>query len=316
MKKSDNMKKTKVIFMGTPEFSVPVLEMLIENYEVILVVTQPDKKVGRHQIISESPVKKVAQKNNIPVFQPEKIKVDYEEIIKHNPDIIITCAYGQIIPKTILDCPKIGCFNVHASLLPKYRGGAPIHKAIINGEKETGVTIMYMDVGMDTGDIIESAKVEITEEDNVGTLHDKLSIVGAMLLKETLPKIIQGTNQREKQEESKVTYAYNIKREEEHLDFSKTGVEIINQIRGLNPWPTANIILEEKEIKVLEAYFRKKEVNQVGMIEEITKESIGITCLDGIIYLTKIKPFGKKIMNVKDYLNGVNQSTLIHQKVK
>lgn len=316
MKKSDNMKKTKVIFMGTPEFSVPVLEMLIENYEVILVVTQPDKKVGRHQIISESPVKKVAQKNNIPVFQPEKIKVDYEEIIKHNPDIIITCAYGQIIPKTILDCPKIGCFNVHASLLPKYRGGAPIHKAIINGEKETGVTIMYMDVGMDTGDIIESAKVEITEEDNVGTLHDKLSSVGAMLLKETLPKIIQGTNQREKQEESKVTYAYNIKREEEHLDFSKTGVEIINQIRGLNPWPTANIILEEKEIKVLEAYFRKKEVNQVGMIEEITKESIGITCLDGIIYLTKIKPFGKKIMNVKDYLNGVNQSTLIHQKVK
>lgn len=310
------MKKTKVIFMGTPEFSVPVLEMLIENYEVILVVTQPDKKVGRHQIISESPVKKVAQKNNIPVFQPEKIKVDYEEIIKHNPDIIITCAYGQIIPKTILDCPKIGCFNVHASLLPKYRGGAPIHKAIINGEKETGVTIMYMDVGMDTGDIIESAKVEITEEDNVGTLHDKLSSVGAMLLKETLPKIIQGTNQREKQEESKVTYAYNIKREEEHLDFSKTGVEIINQIRGLNPWPTANIILEEKEIKVLEAYFRKKEVNQVGMIEEITKESIGITCLDGIIYLTKIKPFGKKIMNVKDYLNGVNQSNLIHQKVK
>ena len=316
MKKSDNMKKTKVIFMGTPEFSVPVLEMLIENYEVILVVTQPDKKVGRHQITTESPVKKVAQKNNIPVFQPEKIKVDYEEIIKHNPDIIITCAYGQIIPKTILDCPKIGCFNVHASLLPKYRGGAPIHKAIINGEKETGVTIMYMDVGMDTGDIIESEKIEITEEDNVGTLHNKLSSVGAMLLKETLPKIIQGTNQREKQEESKVTYAYNIKREEEHLDFSKTGVEIINQIRGLNPWPTANIILEEKEIKVLEAYFRKKEVNQVGMIEEITKESIGITCLDGIIYLTKIKPFGKKIMNVKDYLNGVNQSTLIHQKVK
>lgn len=302
--------------MGTPEFAVPVLEMLIENYEVVLVVTQPDKPVGRHQSKLFSPIKEIAIKHKIPVFQPEKIKNDYEPIIEVNPDIIITCAYGQIIPKVILDCPSIGCFNVHASLLPKYRGGAPIHKAIINGEKETGITVMHMDVGMDTGDMIESRKIEITESDNVGTLHDKLSHLGAILLKETLPKIIDGTAKREKQDETKATFAYNIKREEEHLDFTKSGKEIINQIRGLNPWPTANFIMDGKEYKVLEATFVKKEGKNPGIIEEVSKETLGITCQDGIIYVKKIKPFGKKAMDIKDYLNGMNSKSLINQDIK
>ncbi len=290
--------------------------MLIENYEVVLVVTQPDKPVGRHQSKLFSPIKEIAIKHKIPVFQPEKIKNDYEPIIEVNPDIIITCAYGQIIPKVILDCPSIGCFNVHASLLPKYRGGAPIHKAIINGEKETGITVMHMDVGMDTGDMIESRKIEITESDNVGTLHDKLSHLGAILLKETLPKIIDGTAKREKQDETKATFAYNIKREEEHLDFTKSGKEIINQIRGLNPWPTANFIMDGKEYKVLEATFVKKEGKNPGIIEEVSKETLGITCQDGIIYVKKIKPFGKKAMDIKDYLNGMNSKSLINQDIK
>ena len=315
MKKGDHMKNPKIIFMGTPEFATPILEMLIQNYSVDLVVTQPDKKVGRKQIVTPTPVKELAQKHNISVFQPTKIKEDYDEIIKMKPDLIITCAYGQIIPKKVLDCPTIGCFNVHASLLPKYRGGAPIHKAIIDGEKETGITIMYMDIGMDTGDIVEKASLEIKEEDNVGTLHDKLSKLGAELLKETLPSILNKTNKREKQEEEKVTYAYNIKREEEHLDFTKKGLDLINQIRGLNPWPTANFVLNGEEYKALEAYFEERKVNDFGKIIEITKDAIGITCQDGIIFITKIKPFGKKIMTTKDYLNGIDKEKLKNQKV-
>lgn len=302
--------------MGTPEFATNILKMLIENYNVVLVVTQPDKCVGRHHILKPTPVKEVALEHNIPVFQPSNIKNDYQTIMDDNPDIIITCAYGQIIPKKILDTPKIGCFNVHASLLPKYRGGAPIHKAIINGEKETGVTIMYMDEGMDTGDIISKAKVMIEESDNVGTLHEKLSVIGTNLLKDTLPSILNQTNERIKQNEEEVTYAFNITREEEHLDFSKTGKELINQIRGLNPWPTANFTMLDQEYKALEAIFEKKEIKETGVITEILKDKIGITCSNGILYITKLKPFGKKVMNTKDFLNGIAKEKLLKQKVK
>lgn len=302
--------------MGTPEFAVPVLKMLHENYQVILVVTQPDKKVGRKQILTPSSIKSFALEHGISVFQPNKIREDFEEIMELKPDIIITCAYGQIVPKSVLDCPKLGCINVHASLLPKYRGGAPIHKALINGEKETGITIMYMNEGMDTGDIIEKKVCKIEDNDNVGTLHDKLSEMGATLLKEVLPSIIRKTNHREKQNEEEATYAYNIKREEEHLDFSKTGQELLNQIRGLNPWPTANFILLETEIKVLEANFKEGKINEIGIVKEITKDAIGITCQDGILYITKIKPFGKKIMLTKDYLNGIQKEQIMNQKVK
>jgi len=308
--------KTKIVFMGTPEFACPILEMLIENYEVGLVVTQPDKKVGRKQILTPPPVKELAEKYHIPVFQPLKIKENYQEILAIQPDLIITCAYGQIIPKTILEAPQIGSFNVHASLLPKYRGGSPIHAAIINGEEKTGITIMYMDEGMDTGDMVVKKEITITKEDNVGSLHDKLSHLGAELLKETLPSIIQKTNPREPQKNEEATYAYNIERAEEHIDFSKTGKEIINQIRGLNPWPTANFIIENQEYKALEATFQKQEVQTTHQIVKITKDALGITCQDGIIYITKLKPFGKKIMYTKDYLNGIDKEKLKNQKVK
>ena len=251
--------KPRIVFMGTPDFAVPVLEALIQNYHVVLVVSQPDKPVGSKQILTPTPIKEVALKHHIPVHQPEKIKLDYAPIEEVSPDLIITCAYGQIIPESILNIPTIGSFNVHASLLPKYRGGAPIHHALINGEEKTGVTIMYMDKGMDTGDIIEKEEYQIKSTDNVGTLHEELSKIGSRLLLKVLPSIIARTNHREKQKEEEATYAYNIKREEERIDFAKNGKDIINLIRGLNPWPTANMLVNGEEYKVLEATFTPKE---------------------------------------------------------
>ena len=215
------MKNKKVVFMGTPEFSIPVLEMLIENTNVVLVVTQPDSYVGRKHELKYTPVKECALKHNIPVFQPEKVREETDEILKYNPDIIITCAYGQIIPSVLLDTPKYKAVNVHASLLPKLRGGSPLHRCIIDGYSETGVTIMYMAPGMDDGDIITQKSIKIEDTDNVGTIHDKLSIIGRDLLLETLPSIFNGTNGRTRQDENEVTFAYNIKREEEKLDFNE-----------------------------------------------------------------------------------------------
>ena len=215
------MEQVKVVFMGTPDFSVPVLEGLIENYQVIGVVTQPDRKVGRRQEVVFSPVKEVALKHNIPVFQPEKIRSDYTDILALEPDIIITCAYGQIIPKEILEYPKYGCINVHASLLPKLRGGAPIHHAIIDGYDKTGITIMYMDEAMDSGDIISQRETKILDTDTVESLHDRLSRLGRELLMDTLPSILDGSAKRIKQDLASVTYAYNIQREEEYLYFNK-----------------------------------------------------------------------------------------------
>ena len=310
------MKETKVIFMGTPEFSVPVLESLIKNTQVVLVVTQPDKPVGRKQILTQSPVKEIALKNNIPVFQPEKIRKDYDTILNTPCDLLVTCAYGQIIPKEVLDYPRLGCINVHASLLPKYRGGAPIHWCLINGEEKTGVTIMYMEEKMDAGDIISQKEYKILPTDNVGTLHEKLSTLGAELLIETLPSIINKTNKRFKQNEDEVTFGYNIRREEEHLDFSDTGKNIINKIRGLNPFPLANILVNEEEYKVLEAYFEEKDASSPKKVREIRKDAIGIDCQNGTIYLTKIKPFGKKAMNVKDYLNGVKKEEILKWQIR
>ena len=247
------MKDKKVVFMGTPEFSVPVLDMLNKNTNVVLVVTQPDKEVGRHHEIKFSPVKEYAVKNNIEVYQPNKIRNEYEYILSKNPDIIITCAYGQIIPEILLETPKYKAVNVHASLLPKLRGGSPLHRAIINGYDETGITIMYMAVGMDDGDIITSESIKIEDTDNVGIIHDKLSILGRDLLLKTLPNIFNGNVTRTKQDPSKVTFAYNIKPEEEKIDFNKTAKEVYNQIRGMYPFPVAYTSLDGNIIKVCES---------------------------------------------------------------
>lgn len=305
------MKDKKVIFMGTPDFAVPVLKNLIENTNVILVVTQPDKKVGRHQTLESTPIKKVALENNIEVFQPTKIKEEYDKIIEKNPDIIITCAYGQIIPKVLLDYPKYKCINVHASLLPKLRGGAPLHKSIIYGYTETGVTIMYMAEGMDSGDIIAQEKVKIEDTDNVGTIHDKLSVLGANLLLKTLPSIFDGTNKRIPQDESEVTYAYNVTREEEHIDFNKTNKEVCNQIRGLYPYPIAFTTLNDEIIKITESKLSEKDNGKIGEIIEVSKDGITVKCAKGSIIITRLKPSGKKEMSVKDFINGRNKEELI-----
>lgn len=305
----------KIIFMGTPDFAVPILEGLINHYEVIGVVSQPDKRVGRRQELVPTPVKAVAIKNNIEVFQPEKIREHYEDILNLKPDIIITCAYGQIIPKEILDYPKYGCINVHASLLPKLRGGAPIHKALIDDYDKTGITIMYMDQKMDNGDIISQKEINIEDSDNLEILHDKLSILGKELLLETLPSIFNGTNSRTKQKESEVTFAYNIKREEEHISFAKSSREVFNLIRGLSPIPAANAILFGKEMKIYESILYHKEYKNAvpGEIVEVIKEGIVVATKDKSIVLTKIKPFGKKMMDAKNYVNGISKEQLIGQ---
>ena len=307
------LKELKVVFMGTPEFSVPVLKMLIENTNVIGVVTQPDKVVGRSKELSFPPIKKVALDNKILVLQPSNIKNEFDEIIKLNPDIIITCAYGQIVPKVLLDYPKYKCINVHASLLPKLRGGAPIHHAIIDGYSKTGITIMYMDVGMDTGDIISCEETAIHDSDTLETLHDRLSKIGAKLLLETLPSIVQGENKRIKQNEEEVTYGYNIKREEELINFSKNKREIFNQIRGLNPIPSAYALLNNKTLKIYDVElmddnnFQDKKNGEIVILD---KNGLYIKVKNGLIKVKSLKFEGKKKMSVQDFVNG-NKDNLV-----
>ncbi len=308
------MKDKNVVFMGTPEFAVPVLEMLIEKTNVIMVVTQPDKIVGRKKEIKFSPVKEVAIKHNIEVFQPSKIRLDYEPLKDLDIDLIVTCAFGQILPKEVLDLPKYGSINVHASILPKYRGSAPIEYAIMNGDKKTGVTIMYMDEGMDTGDIIKISKLPIEDNDTGGSIHDKLSILGKDTLECTLKDIFNGNITRIKQGDE-FSIAPKITREDEHIDFNNNGINIINKIRAFNPNPLANIIIDNKEIKVLAAKFVKKDVNKVSEIVEIDKDKLGISCKDGIIYLSTVKPMGKNIMDIKSFLNGLDKKSYLRKKV-
>ena len=307
------MEKLKILFMGTPDFSVNILQGLIDNYDVVGVVTQPDKEVGRKHEIKFSPVKELALKNDIRVYQPKHIKTEYEDLLNLDVDMIVTCAYGQIIPKVLLDFPKYGCINVHASLLPKLRGGAPIHKAIINNYQKTGVTIMYMVEKMDAGDIISQIETPILPEDNVGTLHDRLSLMGTKLLLETIPKIILGNINPIKQKEEEVTYAWNISREEEKIDFNKDTNDIYNQIRGLNPWPGAYAILDGVVVKIYNSRIGKSVFasKQSGEIKKIYEDGIGISTNDGEIIITELQFAGKRKMNVKEYLNGIIPEKLI-----
>lgn len=300
---------TKIVFMGTPDFSVPVLRRLIEDgYEVVGVVTQPDRPVGRKRVLTPPPVKVEALKHNIPVLQPEKIRLpeETEKVLALKPDLIVTAAFGQILPTDILEAPKFGCINVHASLLPELRGGAPIHYSIIQGKSETGVTIMYMVEKLDAGDMLSRVVVPIEEKDHVGTLHDKLSIAGANLLSETIPSLLKGELTAEKQDESKVSFAKNIKREEERINWSKTGEEIYNHIRGLHPWPVAYTTLNGEVLKV---WWGEKantdHTSTPGEIIEVLNDGILVTTGNQTaIKLIDIQPAGKKRMEAKQYING------------
>ena len=280
------MKNLKVVFMGTPTFSVPVLKKLIEETNVILVVSQPDREKDRKGNVLPTPTKEIALKHNIEVYQPVNIKESYEKILSLNPDIIITCAYGQIIPEVILEFPKYGCINVHGSLLPKLRGGAPIHHAIINGETKTGITIMYMDKKMDSGDIISQEELIISSDDILDTVYEKMSNLGANLLLKTLPSIIEGTNQRIKQNENEVTFGYNITKEEEKLDFEQNSNDIHNRIRGLSSVPGAYCLLNDKRIKVYGSELTEKKSTTIpGTIIAIDKTGIYVSTNDFIIKL-------------------------------
>lgn len=300
---------TKIIFMGTPDFSVPVLQQILnDGYEVIGVVTQPDRPVGRKQVLTPPPVKVEALKHHIPVFQPVKIREEasLKEILALEPDLIVTAAFGQILPKKLLDAPKYGCINVHASLLPELRGGAPIHYAILQGKIKTGITIMYMVEKLDAGDILTQVEVEIDEKDNVGTLHNKLSEAGAKLLSETLPKLIAGELNPIKQNEDEATFAYNIKREQEKINWQESGGKIYNHIRGLNPWPVAYTTMDGKNIKVWQAEkVGTQSSKQPGEIIDIAKDGFVVaTGNDVAIKIIELQPAGKKRMTGEEYMRG------------
>ncbi|MCM3704254.1 MULTISPECIES: methionyl-tRNA formyltransferase [Cytobacillus] len=304
---------TKIVFMGTPDFSVPVLKQIMDDgYEVIGVVTQPDRPVGRKKVLTPPPVKVEAEKQGIPVFQPEKIRQpdELEKVLALKPDLVVTAAFGQILPKELLDAPKYGCINVHASLLPELRGGAPIHYSILQGKEKTGITIMYMAEKLDAGDILTQVEVPITETDTVGTLHDKLSEAGSKLLSETLPKLLNGELNPIKQNEEEATFAYNIKREQEKIDWSKTGEEIYNHIRGLNPWPVAYTTFDGKVVKI----WYSEKVNYVKSQEPgtiIRLEEDGIIVASGndtAVKITELQPSGKKKMPAEQFLRGAGSN--------
>lgn len=313
-----NMKKeVKIVFMGTPEFAVPILEGLIEHYNVRAIITQPDKPVGRDGKILEPPIKKLAKEHTILVLQPPKLKEEWENIIALHPTLIVTCAYGQLLPRELLVYPTYGCINVHASLLPKLRGGAPIHHAIIDGHKKTGITIMHMSPKMDQGDMIAQAEIPIDDKDTASTLHDKLKILGRDLLLEVLPSIIDGTANRIKQEESEATYGFNITREDEKIDFSKTKRQVYNRVRGLNSWPGAYTRLDGKVIKVWECYMTENSYPDLidGQITEIYPDGIGVKVSNGEVVFTLIQPEGKTRMKASDFVNGFQNKEALKGKI-
>lgn len=298
----------RIVFMGTPDFAVPVLESLCDaGHEVAAVVTQPDKPRGRGKEMQYTPVKKTALERNIKVYQPQKVKdEEFVQILKEiNPDVIVVVAFGQILPPVILDMPKYGCINVHASLLPKYRGAAPIQWVIIDGEKETGITTMKMDKGLDTGDMLLKTVVPIDEKETGGSLHDKLACVGGTLIVETLKGIEEGNIIPEKQDGTKSNYAKMLDKKLGKIDFSKPAAEIERLIRGLNPWPSAYTLLNGKTLKIWDADVRNEKTDMpYGMITEVTNDEISVSTGDGLLIIRELQLEGKKRMDTESFLRG------------
>lgn len=297
----------KIVFMGTPEFAVPTLKAIVEaGHDVVGVYTQTDKAVGRKQIIIPTPVKVCATELGIPVFQPTTLKDGESEknIQALNPDAIVTVAYGKILPESILEIPKYGCINGHASLLPRHRGASPIQWSIVSGDKKTGITTMYMAKGIDTGDMLLKSETEIGENETAGELHDRLSLMGAELMVETLEKLPLGEIVPEKQNEDLSTYAPIINKEMGFLTFDKTAEEIRNLIRGFNPWPATYFMLDGKRIKVFASKVAGNTNKPSGTIISSDGE-LTIACAEGTsLTLTEIQPEGSKRMSVRDYLTG------------
>lgn len=306
-------KQPTIVFMGTPDFAVPTLRRLLdEGYHIAAVVTQPDRPKGRKKVLTPPPVKEEALRHGLPVLQPEKIKDEaaLEQLEQLAPDLIITAAYGQILPERLLNMPKHGCINVHASLLPKYRGAAPIHYAVMNGEKETGVTLMYMEKGLDTGDMISKVKVPIEETDNTGTLFEKLSQKGAELVIQTLPDLLAGKIQAIPQNDDEATYAPMLTRDDERIDWSRTSRQIFNQVRGLNPWPGAFTTWEGKVLKIWECEVHDEagapsdQAFKPGEVIGLTAAELTVKTGDGAVKLKRVQPAGKRAMDIKEFIPG------------
>ena len=305
----------RIVFMGTPEFSATILQGLIDNgYNVIGLVSQPDRPVGRKKVIMPTPTKAIALAHNIPVYQPEKIRKDYDFMKELNPDLIVTCAYGQIVPQGLLDIPPLGCINVHASLLPKYRGGAPIHRSIINGDKETGVTIMEMIDKMDAGRMYAKASLPILDEDNLETMFAKLQVLGRDLLLNILPSYIKGELKGEVQNEEEVTYAWNIKHEEEEIDWNKSSREIFNHIRGLYPAPATFTYLDGEVIKVFVSEIVDETSELTPGLIVNCKKGITVACGKGLLKIKELQVSGKKRIDAQSYLNGAKLD-LVNRKL-
>ncbi|EQF23870.1 methionyl-tRNA formyltransferase [Clostridioides difficile CD160] len=298
----------KIVFMGTPDIAVPCLQKIIdEKYDILGVVTQPDKPKGRGKKLGMSPVKELAIENNIPVYQP--IKARDEEFIETmkslNPDVIVVVAFGQILPKDILEIPKLGCINVHVSLLPKYRGAAPINWVIINGEEKTGVTTMYMDEGLDTGDMILKTEVNLDDNITAGELHDKMMNIGAETLKETLKLIGEGTAPREVQNHEEFSYAPIMNKSLGNIDFSKNAMEIHNLVRGVNPWPSAYTTYNGVTMKIWKTKVLDEEsTKDAGTIIDVNKEGIKVSTKDKVLLIEEIQMPNKKRMLVGEYIKG------------
>ena len=300
----------RIVFMGTPQFAVPTLEKLYDSsHEVIAVVTKPDQKSGRGQKITHPPVKELALKNGTEVLQPQKIKGNnelYEKLIQMKPDIFVVVAYGKILPKNILDIPKYGCINIHGSLLPKYRGPAPIHWALVHGEEYTGVTTMLMDEGMDTGDMLLKKELKILEEDDVDTLHKKLALLGKDLLIETLKGLEECTITPVKQNDMEATYAPMVTKEMGILDWNQTSLEVHNKIKGFNPWPGTYSFMGGDRIKIMESQLHSQDKTNAknGTIVDISKSGIVVQVSDGTILIKSVQPPNKGKMDAYSYANG------------
>ncbi len=311
----------KVLFMGTPDFAVVTLDKLIASeHELLGVVTQPDKQKGRGQELSFSPVKELALKHGIPVYQPNKVKdVEFLDMVRAMaPEVIVVAAFGQILPKAFLDIPPYGCINVHGSLLPKYRGAAPIQYSIIDGESETGITIMYMDVGIDTGDMILQAKLPIAENETGGSLFDKMSHLGADLLLEALDQLKAGTVLRIPQDDEQATYVKVLNKDMGFLDFSQPAVKLERMIRGLNPWPSAYTYLEGKTLKLWQASVEplKDSSAKPGQVIELRKDSFVVATGDEALVIKELQLEGKKRMTTDAFLRGypVAPGTILGQR--
>ena len=303
------MNNLNIVFMGTPTFASNVLEGLLDKgYNIVGVVTQPDKEVGRKKVLTASPCKEVALAHGIKVFTPTKIRKEYEDILALNPDLIITCAYGQIIPKEILDYPKYKCINTHGSLLPRGRGGAPIQHSLIDGDEKTGITLMFMNEKMDEGDILYQKEIIIDDLDTNTTLFSKLSNLALEMLLEFLPKYFEGNFTQTKQDNSKATYTYNLTKQDEFISFNRNTKTVYNHIRGLLDNPGAYFVVDNTKYKLIEVSYEIKDVDKPNTIVGLENNYYRINCLDGFIKVLKIKPEGKNEMDAKSFNNGKGKS--------